>query len=99
MESSQPLDYRMGDFVPATINPEHPRSGGGPTQTRVEWWHCKLLSSPIIVHRTTFLPVYGEPSALNVLLPFFASSFLEDQSSCFELLPFWDDQCLAPTHT
>ena len=23
-ESSQPLDYRMGDIVPATINPEHP---------------------------------------------------------------------------
>jgi hypothetical protein len=23
-ESSQPLEYRMGDFVPATINPEHP---------------------------------------------------------------------------
>jgi hypothetical protein len=23
-ESLQPLDYRMGDVVPATINPEHP---------------------------------------------------------------------------
>ncbi len=23
-ESHQPLDYRMGDIVPATINPEHP---------------------------------------------------------------------------
>lgn len=23
-ESSQPLEYRMGDIVPATINPEHP---------------------------------------------------------------------------
>ena len=22
-ESSQPLDYQMGDIVPATINPEH----------------------------------------------------------------------------
>ena len=23
-DSSKPLDYRMGDVVPATINPEHP---------------------------------------------------------------------------
>ena len=67
----------QGDASVPTHHPNSPRPYEIKNPDLSFWWN-------LIVHRTTFLPVYEGSSVLNVLIPSFVSSPARDWYSCFE---------------